>query len=276
MRKNCSTLGVATRIQNRFVSLRSNERKGFIAYICAGDPGLEETVEMVLCLEEAGADVVELGVPFSDPLADGVVNQQAAARALKAGATLEGVLSAVRKIRESSDIPLVLFSYLNPLYAFGYEQIAAAAESAGVDGILVLDLPVEESDDYLAALENRRLDNIYLVAPTSTDERIRRVCECGSGFIYCVSREGVTGIQDQLSPEADSLLHRTRKHTDLPIALGFGVSNPEQAQAAVLHADAVVVGSAIVQRFHEAPHDAEGRREAASWVGRLVQAVKEA
>ena len=267
---------MATRIQQRFEALRGERAKGLVAYICAGDPSLAATVEMVHRLEEAGTDVIELGVPFSDPLADGVVNQQASARALAAGATVPGILDAVARIRETSQIPLVLFSYLNPLYAYGYDRLTADAKSSGVDGILVLDLPVEESDEYVASMRDHDLDNIHLVAPTSTDDRIRQVCARGHGFIYCVSREGVTGMQARLSPDAESLLQRTRRHTDLPIALGFGVSNPEQARSAVTHADAVVVGSAIVKRFHEASQDAQGRREAAAWVRTLVEAVKEA
>ncbi len=263
-----------TRIKKCFDSLSAKGRKGFIAYICAGDPGLEETVDTVLRLEDAGVDIVELGIPFSDPLADGVVNQLAAARALEAGATSGGILEAVEKIRSSSQVPLVLMTYVNPIYARGYDAFARNAAAAGVDGMLVTDLPVEESGEYLHAVQESGLDNIHLVAPTSTDERIERICREGSGFIYCVSREGVTGMQEELSEGAAELLRKTGARTGLPIALGFGVSTSEQARAAVQHADAVVVGSAIVNRLFEEGNSAEGRERATRWAADLVRAVK--
>jgi tryptophan synthase alpha chain len=230
---------------------------------------------MVCRLEEAGADVIELGVPFSDPLADGKVNQQASARALAAGATVAGVLDAVAEIRQRSQVPVVLFTYLNPLYAYGYERLCRDAAKAGVDGILALDLPVEEGEELRRALAGHGLDNISLVAPTSTKDRVRATVSKGSGFVYCVSHAGVTGMQEKVDPSA-SLIRRVRAATDLPTALGFGVSTPAQARAAVAEADAVVVGSAIVKRFHEAPHTRPGRKAAAAWVATLVQAVKEA
>lgn len=264
-----------TRIQACFDALARNRKKGFVAYVCAGDPGLKQTVDIVLRLEDAGADIVELGVPFSDPLADGPVNQQASGRALAAGTTVGGVLDCVAAIRKTSEIPLILFTYLNPVFAYGYERVTKRAAGAGVDGFLVLDLPVEESAEFVGCLRKRRLDNVFLVAPTSTDVRIRHAADAASGFVYCVSREGVTGMQDSLGGSAVDLLKRTRRHTSLPIALGFGVSTPAQARAAVAHAEAVVVGSAIVDRFHRAPHTAAGRARAAAWVGTLVRAVKE-
>jgi tryptophan synthase alpha chain len=265
---------MTTRIHHCFEELRAKGRKGFIAYICAGDPGLDETVDTVLRLEEAGADIVELGIPFSDPLADGVVNQFASARALEAGTTVSGVLKAVEKIRSRSRVPLVIMTYVNPVYAWGYQAFARDASEAGVDGLLMTDLPVEESDECADAVHAHNLDNIYLVAPTSTDERIDRICHQGSGFIYCVSREGVTGMQDQISGAASELLKKTRSRTDLPIALGFGVSTTEQARAAVQHGDAVIVGSAIVNRLYEEGNSPAGRERATSWVAELVQAAK--
>jgi len=265
---------MSTRIHHCFEELRSNGRKGFIAYICAGDPGLDETVDTVLRLEDAGADIVELGIPFSDPLADGVVNQFAAARALEAGTTVSGVLKAVGKIRARSQIPLVFMTYVNPIYARGYESFARDASEAGVDGVLITDLPVEECDEYIDAVQAHALDNIYLVAPTSTDERIGRICQHGTGFIYCVSREGVTGMQNKISDGASELLKKTRLQTELPIALGFGVSTTEQARSAVQHADAVIVGSAIVNRLFEEGNSPEGRKRAATWTAELVQAAK--
>ena len=263
-----------TRVRKCFAELKKAGRKGFVAYVCAGDPGLRETVEIVCRLEEAGADVVELGIPFSDPLADGKVNQQAAARALEAGATLSGVLDAVAELRTRSQMPIVLFTYLNPIFAYGYERVCRDAARAGVDGILALDLPVEEGAELRRALAAQGIDNICLVAPTSTQERVKATVAKGSGFVYCVSRAGVTGMQSHVDPSA-ALIRRVRAATNLPAALGFGVSTPAHAREAVAEADAVVVGSAIVQRFHAAPHTRAGRKEAAAWVATLVQAVKE-
>lgn len=266
--------GMNTRISRRFNELRASGKRGFVAYVCAGDPTLKATADSICQLEDVGVDVVELGVPFSDPLADGKVNQLAAQRALDAGATVAGVLEMVAQARERAEVPIILFTYLNPLFAYGYERLCRDAARAGVDGILPLDLPVEEGKDLRDALAGHGLDNIGLVAPTSTDERIRATVRHGSGFVYCVSRAGVTGVRAKVNPSAD-LIRRVRACTTLPTALGFGVSNPAQARAAVAEADAVVVGSAIVQRFFDAPHTRAGRKQAAAWVGTLVRAVKE-
>lgn len=263
-----------TRIAQRFADLAGRREKGFVAYLCAGDPSLGATVELVLRLEDAGADIIELGIPFSDPLADGKVNQQAAGRALEAGTTVRGVLDCTAEIRGRSQVPIIFFTYLNPLCAYGIEAIAGDAVEAGVDGMLVLDLPVEEGADIRDILAGHSLDRICLIAPTSTDERVRKTVGAGSGFIYCVSRAGVTGMQAETDASAE-LIGRARAHTQLPIALGFGVSTPEQARHAVSHADAVVVGSAIVQRYHESRDTAGGLAEADQWVKTLVQAVKE-
>ena len=264
-----------TRIQECFDRLAREGQRGFIAYICAGDPKLKQTVDMALRLEDAGTDMIELGIPFSDPMADGKVNQLAAARALIAGTTVSGVLDCVAEIRKRSDIPLVLFTYLNPIYSYGFDRISRDAAKVGVDGLIALDLPVEEADEYVRCLRNHQLDSIFLIAPTSTNERIHRVAHTGSGFVYCVSREGVTGMQQSLHASATKLLRRTRKYTSLPIALGFGVSTPQQAREAVKHAEAVVVGSAIVDRFSQEPKTHAGRAKATAWVKTLVDAVKE-
>lgn len=265
-----------TRISSCFEQLRARGEKGFIAYIAAGDPSLVETVELVLRLEEAGADLVELGLPFSDPLADGRINQEAAGRALKAGATFKGILKTIEKIRTRSEIPLLAYSYLNPLMIRGFDHTARQAAAAGLDGFLVVDLPAEEATSWVDALRRHGLDNICLVTPTSPPSRIRDIVARASGFVYCVSREGVTGLQKQLAPAALDLLRRTRRHTRLPIALGFGLSTPEQARAAAREADAVVVGSAIVDRIARAPRTAAGRAAAMRWVRRMVRAAKEA
>jgi tryptophan synthase alpha chain len=263
-----------TRIEQRFDWLKNRQKKGFVAYITAGDPTLKATVEIVLRLEDAGVDIVELGIPFSDPLADGRVNQQAAARALAHGTTLDGVLDCVLEIRKKSDIPLLFFCYLNPLIARGFESVLRRAVTVGVDGFLILDLPVEEAGPYARDLARHHLNNVCLVAPTSPDERIRRIVRASTGFVYCVSREGVTGMQKHLSSAAVSLIQKTKRLTKLPVALGFGISSPAQAQAAAKEADAVVVGSAIVDRFASEPHTSKGRAEAAAWVKNVVQAVR--
>jgi tryptophan synthase alpha chain len=265
---------VNTRIERRFDWLKSRRKKGFIAYITAGDPTLKATVEIALKLEDAGVDIVELGIPFSDPLADGRVNQQAAARALAHGATLEGVLDCVSEIRKRSDIPLLFYSYLNLLMARGFESTVRRAAVAGADGFLILDLPVEAASQEANILAQNHLNNICLVAPTSPDERIRRIVRAGTGFVYCVSREGVTGMQKRLSPAAALLIQRTKRFTNLPVALGFGISSPAQARAAAKEADAVIVGSAIVDRFASETHTSQGRTRAAMWVKTLVQAVR--
>ena len=263
-----------TRIDQRFADLRATKKKGFVAYVCVGDPGLKQTLDIVLRLEDAGADVIELGIPFSDPLADGKSNQEASARALEAGASVQGVLDCVEKIRKRSNVPLLFFSYLNPIYAYGIEKLAKAASEAGVDGLLALDLPVEEAAETGNLLHAQGLNHVILVAPTSTDDRIRKVARASTGFIYCVSREGVTGAQEKLGPQADRLLKQARRCTDLPLALGFGISTPAQAAAAAKHADAVVVGSAIVQKFHDCGNHAAGRAKAARWVKTMINAVK--
>lgn len=266
---------MSTRIDRRFAALMASGEKGFVAFITAGDPGLTETEDMVLRLGEVGVDIIELGIPFSDPLADGRVNQESAARALASGTTVEGIFAMVERIRRVSDIPILCYTYLNPIHAHGAEGVLRAAAAAGVDGMLILDLPVEESASYVQWMRKSNLNHIALVTPTTPPARIARIVARASGFVYCVSREGVTGAQKNLGPAALDLVARTKALTELPVALGFGISTPEHARAAARAADAVVVGSAIVQRFHEAPAHAAGRRAAAAWVGRLVAAVKE-
>jgi tryptophan synthase alpha chain len=267
---------MSTRIDRRFAALQANGEKGFIAYVTAGDPNLKATEDIVLRLGEVGVDIVELGIPFSDPLADGPVNQASAARALEAGTTLEGVLGMVQRIRRHSDIPIMCYTYMNPIHARGAAGVLRDAAEAGVDGMLFLDLPVEESGPYVEWMRKYNVNNITLVTPTTPPARIARIVAKASGFVYCVSREGVTGAQKSLGSAALDLVARTKELTPLPVALGFGISSPEHAKAAARAADAVVVGSAIVNRFHEAPATSAGRLAAAAWVGRMVAAVKEA
>jgi tryptophan synthase alpha chain len=241
-----------TRIEMAFRS----GRKLLIGYLTAGDPSAARTVEHVHALARGGVDLIELGVPFSDPIADGPVIQAAAERALTAGTTLAGVLDMAREIRRRSEIPLLLFSYMNPAVRFGFARLAAEAKEAGIDGCLMTDLSVEEADNYVRVMRGAGLDTVFLAAPTSSDRRLQLVAKYSTGFIYCVSRAGVTGEQDQLSASAAGLIARIRQHTDLPLALGFGISRPEQAREAASLADGVVVGSAIM-RMVEADGDLE-------------------
>lgn len=237
----------ATRIGNLFAARRAQGRKVFIAYLTAGDPTPAHTAQLVLALERGGADLIELGVPFSDPIADGPVIQRASYRALEAGATLRGLLEAVKEIRRHSEIPLLLFSYLNPLMRHGFGNLAREAAETGIDGVLLTDLSVEEAAEPVKELRKHSLDTVFLAAPTSSERRLRLVAEHSSGFIYLVSRTGVTGQQASLSSAIAPLVERIRPLTDLPLAVGFGIGRPDQVAETARLADAVVVGSAIVQ-----------------------------
>lgn len=241
-----------TRIQERFGALRNAGELGIVAYITAGDPSLDATLKFVLALAEAGADVIELGVPFSDPLADGPTIQRASERALKSGTTLARVIELVRRIRQTSQVPLVLFSYYNPILQMGLEKFANAAETAGADGVLATDLTPEESEDYRRILAAHHLDTIFLGAPTSTDERLAKIAACSSGFLYLISRTGVTGAKDALPDDLPALLRRARAVTQLPIAVGFGISLPGHVSVLGGLADAAVVGSALVAEIEKA------------------------
>jgi tryptophan synthase alpha chain len=247
----------STRISKRFADLRASGELGIVAYITAGDPSLDATLQFVLALAEAGADVIELGVPFSDPLADGPTIQRASERALKSGTTLAGVLDLVRRIRQSNrpanEIPLILFSYYNPILQMGLEKFARAAASAGADGVLATDLTPEESHDYRRILAAHGLDTIFLGAPTSTDDRLTKIAACSSGFLYLISRTGVTGAKDALPDDLPSLLRRARAVTHLPIAVGFGISLPGHVSVLGGLADAAVIGSALVSEIEKAP-----------------------
>ena len=242
-----------SRIGERFVKLRGEGAKAFVAFLTAGDPSLDRTVDLASDLEAAGVDVLELGVPFSDPLADGPVIQRASERALGRDVTLARVLEAVRRIRRRSQMPVVLFSYFNPLFRYGLARLTAEARDAGVDGVLVTDLPPEEADGWLAEARGAELDTIFLAAPTSPDERLRRVADASRGFVYAVSRTGVTGERDALSADARPLVRRLKQLTTEPVALGFGIAAPEQVGAAAEVADGVVVGSALVRFLEEHP-----------------------
>lgn len=240
-----------SRITHLFSACKAENRKAFIAYLTGGDPSPAHTASLVLALERGGADLVELGVPFSDPIADGPVIQRASDRALRAGATLPRLLEIVREIRRQSQIPLLLFSYLNPLLRYGFDKLARDASEAGIDGVLLTDLCIEEAEMPVRRLREQGLDTIFLAAPTSTEARLRLIAEHSSGFIYLVSRTGITGEQASVSESAAPLANRMRALTDLPIAVGFGISTPQQVAEVARIADGVAVGSAIV-RFIEA------------------------
>ncbi|MBV8896997.1 MAG: tryptophan synthase subunit alpha [Acidobacteriaceae bacterium] len=243
------SVGTATRIGELFDRCRSEHRKAFLAYITAGDPHPEQTVSLVLALERGGADLIELGVPFSDPIADGPVIQRASDRALRAGTKLPRILEIVREIRQRSQIPLLLFSYLNPLLRYGFDKLARDASAVGADGVLLTDLCVEESEEPVRKLREANLDTIFLAAPTSTERRLKLVAQRSSGFVYLVSRTGVTGEQNSLSGSAAPLVRRMRQLTEVPLAVGFGISTPEQVAEVGRVADGIVVGSALVRQI---------------------------
>ncbi len=251
------------------MALTFNSKPALVAYVTCGDPDLNTTREVALAAIRAGADAVELGVPFSDPVADGPVIQRAMERALKSGTTLAQVIDLARQIRKEADSGLIVFSYLNPIMKFGLARFCAAAQDAGISGALITDLTVEESGDYIRAMRARQLDTVFLAAPTSPDERLRHIAEVSRGFVYAVSRTGVTGTRRELAADARDLVARIRKFTRLPVALGFGISTSGQFEQVGSFADAAVVGSAIVQVI-----EGSGRERAPqaveAWVTNLV------
>ena len=262
------------RIAAKFAQLKSAGKKGFVVYIGAGDPNLKATQELSFAFDKAGVDVLELGVPFSDPLADGLVNQLAAQRGLESGTTPPKVLETVATIRQTSQTPIVLYIYFNLIHKVGMERFIADAAKAGVDGLLVLDLPPEESDNYEALMKKYGLCNIYLVAPTTPEDRMEFIVKRGNGFIYYISREGVTGMQSQVASNLATQVAKIRAHTSLPIAVGFGISNPEQAGLVASQADACVVGSAIVNQIAEHGKSPDMVNRVAAFVKSLGDAVK--
>jgi tryptophan synthase alpha chain len=256
------------RLADTFSRLRHDRRGGLIAYVTAGDPDARTSEEILVALTEGGADVIEVGVPFSDPVADGPVIQRASERALASGMTLTGTLDLVARLRQRSDVPIVLFTYANPVLRMDPVIFARQAQSAGVDGVLMLDYPVEEAAPLRAPLVDAGLDPIFLVSPTTTDVRIERSSELGAGFLYLISRLGVTGARDEMANDAAALVERVRRHSSLPLALGFGISRPEQVATVCRHAEAAVVGSAIVNVIAQhANNDAPGAvRDFVRWL----------
>ena len=262
------------RIVERFARLKRDGKKGFIVYIGAGDPNLEATRLLALAFDKMGVDILELGVPFSDPLADGLVNQLAAQRGLESGTTPPKVLETVAAIRRDSQIPILLYIYFNLIQRVGLEQFVKDAAKAGVDGLLVLDLPPEEADTYEALMRKADLCNIYLVAPTTPEDRIKMIVKRAAGFIYYVSREGVTGMQAKVADTIGVMTSKIRAYTQLPIAIGFGVSTPEQAKTVASFGDAVVVGSAVVNQIAEHGKSPELVKRVSAFVKSIGDAFK--
>jgi len=262
------------RIVERFARLKQKAQKGFIVYIGSGDPNLAATLQLALAFDRIGVDVLELGVPFSDPLADGLVNQLAAQRGLESGTTPAKVLETVAAIRQQSQIPVVLYIYFNLMHRHGLEKFINDAAKAGVDGLLALDLPPEESENYEALMARAGLCVIYLVAPTTPENRIELIVKRGTGFIYYVSREGVTGMQKKVSQGIGEMTAKIRAHTNLPIAVGFGISTPDQAKTVAACAEAVVVGSAIVNQIAQHGQNGDMVEQVGRFTASLLSAVK--
>jgi len=242
-----------SRITSTFQRLKRENKKAFIPYIMAGDPDLEKTFENVMLLEKCGADIIELGVPFTDPLADGPTIQMAAERALKAGVTLTEVIEFVRRIRNHSQIPIVLMTYYNPVFKYNDDFFIADAVNAGVDGVIIPDLPPDEADDFIKKSRISGLDTIFLIAPISTEERIKKITKACRGFVYYVSITGVTGARFSPDNTFKEHIKLVKRITDKPLAVGFGVSSPDDARAVAEIADGVIIGSAIVKRLYEHP-----------------------
>ena len=262
-----------SRLSTAFARLRqqagSNGEPALVAYVTAGDPDVATSCDIVRGLARGGADVIEIGVPFSDPIADGPVIQRASERALAAGSSLSKALDIVREVRTHIDTPIVLFTYVNPVLRMGAEGFAARAAAAGVDGVLMLDLPIEESESMHRTLEAAGLDQIFLISPTTTEDRLRQAAELGSGFLYAISRLGVTGARDSVAGTAKPVVEAVRRVTSMPVALGFGISRPEHVRETCAYADAAVVGSALVQVIADAP-----RGQAAAEAERFVRWLK--
>ncbi len=263
-----------SRIAARFQALKAGGRTALVPFVTAGDPNPEVTVPLMHAMVEAGADMIELGVPFSDPMADGPVIQRASERALEHGVSLTDVLAMVKRFRESDDAtPVILMGYLNPIEVMGYERFAEAAEAAGVDGALTVDLPPDEANGFLDAMRPRNLDAIFLLAPTSTEERIEKICRAAGGFVYYVSVKGITGAGNLSMDEVAARLERIRSHTGLPVGVGFGIKDAETARAVARVSDAVIVGSALVSRV-EALADTPDR--VAPAIAEVLSAMREA
>lgn len=241
----------------KFSDLKTNDKKAFIPFITAGDPSLDMTISLISILESAGADIIELGVPFSDPIADGPSIQRSSIRSLENGTSLTNVMNMVSKVRSVSQIPIVLMGYYNPIFKYGVKRFVKDAIELGIDGVVVADLPPEEADDMISSARKHDLSTVFLIAPTSSPERIRLISEVSTGYIYCVSSMGVTGTREKISNTLSQMVKNIRQYTEKPIAVGFGVSNPEQAKEVAQLADGVIVGSAIVNIIEKYKDDHE-------------------
>ncbi len=263
------------RLKDTFEQLKSRGEKALITFITAGDPDIETTEKLVLEMEKRGADIIELGLPFSDPLADGPVIQQSSQRALERGMNTSLFLEMVSRLRQKTQIPLVVLTYYNPVFSFGEERFVKEAARAGLDGIIIPDLPLEESRSLYQLAQTQGIDLIYLLTPTSTEERIRLTADRAGGFIYCVALTGVTGVRENLSQKAEDMVSRIRKITSLPLALGFGISTPEQAELAAAFCDGVIVGSGIVRMVEQMGENPEDLvKEVGAFVGSLKEGTR--
>ena len=263
---------MSDRLSQTFASLQAADRKAFVAYIAAGDPDYSKSLETMKALADVGADIIELGLPFSDPLADGIVNQMAAERALKAGMTTARVIDLIRDFRKTHDTPIVLFTYLNPVYNYGFERFHNDAAEAGADGILLLDLPPDEAEQNADLAKSTGLKPIRLIAPTTPDERVKLLAESADGFIYALSRTGVTGAHGAPSETIPEFVKQIKQHTDVPVCVGFGITTPEQAEMVANGADGIIVGSAIVKQVEENP---DNPAEAVTkFVKPLIEAIR--
>jgi tryptophan synthase alpha chain len=264
------------RLEKKFAELKKLERKAFIAYITAGDPSLDSTVRLVREFENQGVDCIELGVPFSDPIADGPVNQEAAMRALRNPIGTRQILDAVREIRKDSGIPIIFFAYYNSILSFGLEQFVLEAEKSGLDGALILDLPPEEAGKYKLLMDAKGLSTVFLVSPVTPDERLKLISQYATGFIYYVSQMGVTGERDRIGESIPDMVARIRKMTDTPVAVGFGISRPEHVIEIARYADGVIVGSSIVRRIGENGDKSGFEKEVGQFVGTLTKPLRKA
>jgi len=265
------------RIDRKFSDLRAESRKAFIPFVTAGDPSLEATISLVLKLESAGADIVELGVPFSDPIADGPSIQRSSLRALKSGTSLRSIMRAMEEIRTHTQVPIALMTYYNIIFKYGVAQFVRDAVTSGVDGVIVADLPPEEASELISAARENDFATIFLVAPTSTPERVKLISEVSRGFIYCVSLTGVTGARNQISDMLIPTLKRIKECTDKPVAVGFGVSTPEQAREVASMADGVIVGSAVVnviEAYSDKPELLSAVEEFASSLAEAIKSIR--
>ena len=266
--------GASSRIERAFARLKAEQSRGLIAYITAGDPAPSRSVELILALERGGTDIIELGVPFSDPIADGPVIQRASDRSLKAGTNVKIVLQLIRDLRQKSEVPVIVFSYLNPILRYGFERFAEDAAAAGADGALLTDLNIEEAERYVAEMRKHNLDCVFLATQTTSDERLAEIARWSSGFVYLVSMAGVTGVRETLSIDALPLIQRARLQTDIPLAIGFGLSKREHMQAVAPYADAAIVGSAFMRVIEEHGEAADLAERLSSLAADLKQGLK--